>query len=499
MSKFMVNVRELNNTKWYLIVDTSTGKSYEYPEFYIRNIIDTIENIEFRNNSIVGSTGDISRYMRRAVTVAARIDKDGDMSYRCIDSSGNIFVISSDSVDNYEFTNACKVSNGRLRGINWTIPTEVEHYKTYLLMNKDKLVCKFKDFKRVSSISSRLPYDFTDLKTWIDARSRFSCAHNVKEFFKRIGIYTSDDFIEIFHCVALTDTFWMKEEGTKLRWKDVSPFERDYSLFVSNYALDGRISGVMDNKNYFSPDVATGGSFPHTWKKAKNGDIIFIKGSSKYTLGGRNSGQEPVSEYYASKVCDFLGMNHIRYGLRVHKRVDGNEDLVTYCKCYTSEDKGSVSASNLGLTSYEDVLQYAKSLNASSFRTVVDMLFLDCLLLNTDRHFSNIEFFMDTDTLDIIDVVPIYDNNYSLLPQFLVGYDTFLRDEYKFTRDDVTTFEELFRLLLRYDRKRCMQLLSKSSGIKLEQPEKCTIPKERLDFLNKFTKFQLKWLRSLVD
>lgn len=498
MAKFVINIREFNNVRWFLVLDTVTGKSYEYPEFYMKSIAHGIENVTTQGDIVYGTTGDLKRFVQGAYTVLARIDKDGDISYRCADTSGNIFNLHSSEIVNKSFTNACKGTNGLLRGINWTIPTELEHVKTFILMNKDRTVCKFKDFQKISDVRGRLPYDFVDLRSWIEVRSRFSCAHNVKEFFKKIGIYTAEDFIEIFHCISLTDTFWMKEEDSKLRWKDVSPFRRDYSLLVSNYALDGRISGVVDNKNYFSPDVATGGSFPHTWKKSKGGDIIFIKGSSKYTLGGANSGQEPISEYYASKVCDYLGMNHIKYGLRKHKRVDGNEDYVTYCTCYTSESRGSVTASNLGLSSYEDVLKYSKALGESAFRTVIDMYFLDCLLLNTDRHFSNIEFFMNTDTLQVVDIVPIYDNNYSLLPRHLIGVDKFTRSEYEMTRDGITTFEELFNLVMRYDKRRCMSLLSKAGGIKFTQPERCIVPQERIDFLNKFIQVQVKWLKSLV-
>lgn len=499
MPNFIISIRKMNNTRWFLVLNTETNRSVEYPEFYIKNIVDSLQNATLQNGCIVGSTGDLSRYTGEAVTVLSRIDKDGDISYKCVDCRGSIFIVDTNSTGIYTFTNACKLKNGRLRGINWEIPTEIRHYKIYLLMNKDTPVCKFKDYTKISSTTGKFPYDFIDLKSWIDIRSKFSCAHNVKEFFKRIGINTAEDFIDIFHCVSLSDTFWLKEYSSKLRWKDVSPFNRDYSSLISNYALEGKIPDVVDKtKNYFSPDVATGGSFPHTWKRSKNGTIWFIKGSSKFTLGGRNSGQEPISEYYASKICDILGMNHISYGLRIHKRIDGNKDYITYCKCYTSESTGSVPASSLGLLSYKDVLLYSKSLSESAFNTATDMFFLDCLLLNADRHFNNIEFFMDNDTLQIKDIVPIYDNNYSLLPRFLEGVDVFSRNEYNFTRDGNTTFEDLFNLILKYNRKRCISLLSKSAKIQLKQPDNCSIPEERLSFLNNFIKIQVNWLQSLA-
>ena len=366
-----------------------------------------------------------------------------------------------------------------------------DKYYDYLLLNGNTIVGTF-DFKGNLKIFSVKPFDFdNNITEWIYKRAKFSCAHNVKEFFKTIGINTVEDFIFMNNCISLHDTFLVKSVNSKLEWKDVSPYRHNYSEVISTYALEGLDFGNVE-KNYFSPVFSTNGSFPHTWK-FNNGKITFVKAGSKYTLGGSNSGREPYSEYYASVVADYLGFNHVNYSIRGHKRRDNRIDIVTDCNCFTTEQTGTVTAYLLGLDSYEKVIEYCKSLNTKSFHTILDMLFLDCLLLNTDRHFSNIEFFVDNRTLEVKELTPIFDNNFSFVPRFIEGFDTFDRSEY-LVRDN-RTFENLYALVKQYkDYKGKLLSLKK---LTLEKPKNVFIKDSRLKFLNDFLQMQVDYLLTL--
>lgn len=361
----------------------------------------------------------------------------------------------------------------------------------YYLMNKDRIVAEFNINTGSLRKWGKLPYGFSNILDWVKSRYKFSCARNVEEFFNSLGIVSTEDFIYITHCTSLSDTFWVKKKNSSLYWKDVSPFRNDYSYVISMYALEGENIG-MGNRNYFSPVVSTDGSFPHTWKY-NNGNIVFIKAGSKYTLGGSNSGREPYSEYYASKVCEYLGFNHVKYDIKHHIRRDGRVDCVTKCPCYTTEEVGSVPAFRLGLDTYEKVLDYCEKLGGSSLKTCLDMLFLDCLLLDTDRHFSNIEFLVNNDTQEVLSIAPIFDNNYALLPRFIEGFDTFDRDDYR--ARDGRTFEDLYKLVTSY--KSYKSELISLKKFKFVAPEDVTMSDYRLKFLNDFLKEQVDYLLSL--
>lgn len=407
-------------------------------------------------------------------------------AYNIEDSIGNKRIVSAHKLKDLVRSNKVNLLNYKLTSDNRLIRVKSD-ISIYYLMNKDKVVLEF-SLGGSNKVFSKLPYDFKEIISWLDMRFKISCARDTREFFRSIGLDTIDNIINVTHCVSLHDTFWVKNKYSKLKWKNVSPFIHSYSEVISAYALEGVTLGINE-KSYFSPVVGTDGSFPHTWK-FNNGNIKFIKAGSKYTLGGINSGREPFSEYYASVVAEYLGFNHIPYRIRVHKRQDLKLDTVTECDCYTTEELGSVTAYSLGLNSYEQVIDYCKKLNDNAYSTILDMLFLDCLLLNTDRHFSNIEFFINNDTLQIVDIVPIFDNNYSFLPRFIEGYETFDRSEY--IARDGRTFEELYSLVLRY--KSYKKKLIRLKDLRLEKPKTVDISDSRLKFLNMFLQLQVDYL-----
>lgn len=333
-----------------------------------------------------------------------------------------------------------------------------------------------------------LPLDFNDIRSWITSRHIFTCARDIKQFFSSLGVKSDIDFITIFHCISLHDTFWVSPLVTDLSWLSVSPYHNDYSKFVSRYSLDG-IIGKKDF-NYLSPDIATLGSFPSTWRFKGVNNILYLKGSSKYTLGGVNSGDEPFSEYFCSKIADFLHFNHVNYTIRDYTRGDGKKDVITVCKSYTSDTIGSVTAHVLNLNSYSEVIEYCKlNLESASLETVLDMLFLDCVTLNTDRHFSNIEFLYNTETMKVLRVAPIFDNNFSLLPRFVIGVDTFVREDYTTRANE--SFESVFKLISAY--KDFKPYLLKLKSFKLVNSKHCRVSDERLQFLNNFIQLQVDY------
>lgn len=410
--------------------------------------------------------------------------------YEIQDEKGNLYCKTSKEIKNDIHNRSLQLLNYKVTKDNRLVKSQDKYYD-YLLLNGNNIVGTF-DFKGNLKIFSVKPFDFdTNITEWVYKRAKFSCAHNVKEFFKTIGINTVEDFISMNNCISLHDTFWIKSLNSKLEWKDVSPYRHNYSDVISTYALDGIDLGNVE-KNYFSPVVSTNGSFPHTWK-FNNGKITFVKAGSKYTLGGSNSGREPYSEYYASVVADYLGFNHVNYSIREHRRRDNRIDIVTDCNCFTTEQTGTVTAYLLGLDSYEKVIEYCKALSTKSFHTILDMLFLDCLLLNTDRHFSNIEFFVDNRTLEVKELTPIFDNNFSFVPRFIEDYDTFDRSEY-LVRDN-RTFENLYTLVKQYkDYKGKLLSLKK---LTLKKPKNVFIKDRRLKFLNDFLQMQVDYLLTL--
>lgn len=425
------------------------------------------------------------------LSVVGKYEKNGVIIEYTVSDGVETKIVKSKELKSLVSSGKVTLSNYKLTSDNRLIPCKVvnDTKDLYYLMNKDEIIGTIDLSKCTLCLNKPLVYNISNIGFWLNDRTRFACARDVKSFFCIIGVQNIRDFISIFHCISLHDTLWVKGYDENISWSKVSPYCNNYSRLISHYSLDGVICGKSAG-NYISPDISTNGTFPHTWNY-NNGEIIFIKAGSKYTLGGINSGREPYSEYFSSKVCEFLCFNHVKYKIKTHHRSDGNEDIVTECRCFTSEEIGSVSASTLGLHSYKEVIEYCKKLGNDSLKTILDMLFLDCLLLNTDRHFGNIEFLFSNRTQRVLKLAPIYDNNCSLLPRFIEELETFNRKEY--TARTGESFESVFSLVKSY--KNYRKELIKLKDFRFTKPETVPVSDSRLKFLNRLLQQQVSyWL-----
>lgn len=363
----------------------------------------------------------------------------------------------------------------------------------YLLMNRDKAIGEFGLYTGNLNVYENevRPYNLDSINLWINERLMISCARDTHMFFRELGVVGKRALVENSHCVSLHDNFWIKEKESGLTWKYVSPWRKEeYSERINRYALEDNLLKIEEDSLY-SPVIGEEGSFPHMVEKRGSG-VYFIKASSKYTLGGVNCGNEPYSEYFASKVCEYLKFDSIKYDIKEHLRNDKKVDIITSCKYFTNEDIGSIPSSSLGLRTYEGLIEYCKELSDKALKKCLDMLFLDCLLMSVDRHFNNVKFLIDNKTLKVLDMAPIFDNNCSLLPWFMPEYDKFVRDSY--VARDGKSFEELYKLILKYKSYK-VELDKLEKGFKFSASKKASISKERLKFLNDFLNEQVRyWL-----
>lgn len=104
----------------------------------------------------------------------------------------------------------------------------------------------------------------------------------------------------------------------------------------------------------------------------------------------------------------------------IFERLDNEEDrkikrAFTRCKLFTSESIGYMSLMeskyrNFGIT---ETFKLMKGFgNEKEFR---EMLLLDSLIYNVDRHKGNFGFLINNKNYDILQMAPIFDNNYAFL------------------------------------------------------------------------------------
>lgn len=341
----------------------------------------------------------------------------------------------------------------------------------FYLMTKDIEVLKF-NINTISGISSmQLVTVYNDnliplslrssgsLQSWLESRLIMEYRKDVSKLFNTLGVYSLEDKLLCTHCISLLDTYWVKSEDDRLNWSTVSPYRNPFNELIARYSF---YDSIIGSKNVgHSPDFSTGGSYPKCWRRLNNAIYLYKAGSS----GAVNSGNEPYCEVLASELAKHLGFNSVEYELLMYKGV-----LATRCKNICTEDIGLYTVSEVckNITSYSDIFKMVKD-NVESVKQLVQILLLDYLTLNVDRHFDNISFLVDNKTQTLLRIAPIYDNNMSLLPYYIEKFDGSVEDylnsnnDYKYTKIG-QSFDDLLKMLYSINKSYVLATLRKASS-----------------------------------
>ena len=334
--------------------------------------------------------------------------------------------------------------------------------RKYYIMNKDIIVLEFgvDEYNNIvplhivrkdilpAGIKNRIP-----LLSWIQERIAISHRTDILRHFKELGIDHIADIVEITKCVSLNDTFWVKSAESKIHWELVSPYTNPLNSEIARYSFDG--AGKINKKLIsHSPDFATSGNYPKCWRRENEKIYLYKAGTSLYS----NAGQEPYSEYLASTLAEYLDFNSVRYELTNYRN-----KTATKCECMCTEATGLYSLASYSpeVSTYDSLLSDSRFSN--SRKQIIDMLLLDYLTMNTDRHLNNIGILVNNDNQSYISVSPIYDNNLSLLPYYKPSHtdaisheiETYIEENSEhIVASDGRTFDDLYRLIKSDDTER---------------------------------------------
>ena len=325
-------------------------------------------------------------------------------------------------------------------------------------MNKDTHILQFtiKEVMGTTSIdivkgfTNIIPLSFKGMLSfnrWIEDRLILSHRVDIFSLLKTEGITKIEDIISCTNCISLLDNYWVKDVNSKLSWKSVSPYRNPLNERISRFSYDGSI--VNGKKVTASPDFSTGGSFPKCWKKV-NGSIYLYKAGTSMAF---NSGREPYSEYLVSELAKHLFLNDcVKYELVVYKN-----RVATRCKNICTEDIGMNSISEVApdIKRYRDLFNCNFGGKNDNLR-LANMLILDFLTLNVDRHLNNIGVLVHNEIQRMLGIAPIYDFNLAFLPYYTANssdgtIEDYINrkdnDVYLYTKDG-TSFECIIKMLL---------------------------------------------------
>jgi len=261
----------------------------------------------------------------------------------------------------------------------------------------------------------------SDLNKWWKSRSIPQSRQELKnanEIFFQKNIFSTLELMQKNHGLSLTDHYWIQCENENLLWENINYFDNDFSEDIGK-TLFGEYDKDIESLSFDSPDSATDGQLKKMW--------IIDENKNRYLLkGGSGLGQfEVFNEYLASEICSRLNFDFVPY--KIIQKKDGR--FYSACPCFITKETEFISAYRVFILKkydkglfgkYEHFVECLKTLNINDEKfekmekKICQMFILDFLIANTDRHFGNFGFIRDSNTLEFLDLAPIFDNGTSL-------------------------------------------------------------------------------------
>lgn len=243
---------------------------------------------------------------------------------------------------------------------------------------------------------------------WLKHRTIPKNRAYVHNFLSKCGLNINRPMtiIKVSKGLSLNDCYWVVEEGFEGTYDKFNLYDNRFSQVLALIAFTGYGSSIRTSLAS-CPEFTTNGILPKCWRR-KDGKIMLYKGG---TSGASNTGNEPYSEYYAAQIAKALGVNAIEYGLSQWKG-----ELCSTCELFTSKEYSFLPVGRVVTSGgMKAVKEYYEKLGQTFVDALNDMLVLDAIIMNTDRHFGNFGFIVDNKTNKIVAPAPLFDHGNALL------------------------------------------------------------------------------------
>ena len=249
--------------------------------------------------------------------------------------------------------------------------------------------------------------DRAALNAWWINRSIPASRSGVQQALETLGIESTQALVARSAGLSLSDQYWIRPRESDLQWSAINFFDHDFSEDIGNLLL----GKVLDSKNvsFHSPDLTSDGFLAKRWKII-NGKRCLLKGGSSPFR------QQPFNEVIASRLAERLNIPCVKYNILW----DGDRPY-SVCEDFITKDTELVSAAAIMQTrkrgnSVSIHRHYLDCCSAipDAARAVDQMIVLDYLIANEDRHLNNFGLIRDANTLQWISSAPIFDSGSSL-------------------------------------------------------------------------------------
>ena len=241
-----------------------------------------------------------------------------------------------------------------------------------------------------------------------------------------LGVKSAQELIDLEYGLSVSDHYWLRPANEKLSYDDLSFFHRSFDQDGFGRAMFSDNRYQAPESALYTPNNTLAGYQRKAWFSRRDG-LVLLKGGTPFYQ------QEPINEWLASKMAQRLGIDCVSYIVEVYEN-----KLVSVCPNMLNDRTELVPASEIlrSLDPDKDEFWFNPYLNylidhgvPHAEKKLEDMLVLDYLMLNTDRHAQNLGVLLNADTMEYTGMAPVFDTG--------TGLGCLLKDK------DIDTCEEL--------------------------------------------------------
>ena len=250
------------------------------------------------------------------------------------------------------------------------------------------------------------------LDEWYKGRGIPSWRDKLDLLLHRLNIETTKELLDKAFGLSLSDQYWVKPNDMDIKYDDINFFDHDFDYSEFMEASLSLNSTTIKSKNSLkTPNNTTDGMIRKAWI-IENGTRYLLKAGYKFEI------LQPFNEVLASEICKRLGFNHVPYTIDTYEDV-----VVSKCPCFIDKNTEYIPAYQVesDLNRYDNIRdyeEYIKELENNGIKNVREklenMFILDFLIMTEDRHLNNFGIIRNVNTLEWIDIAPIFDNGMAL-------------------------------------------------------------------------------------
>ena len=282
------------------------------------------------------------------------------------------------------------------------------------------------------------------LSEWFKGRGIPSWRDKLDLLLHRLNISAPNELLDKAFGLSLSDQYWLKPFDLDVCYDDINFFDNDFDYKEFMEASLSKNSKVITKESSLkTPNNTTDGMLKKAW---------IIEDGIRYLLKGgyKNEQLQPFNEVLASEICRRLGFSHVEYTLDTYK-----DTVVCICPCFITKDTELVTCYQIrnnmprydSIKDYEEYIQNLEENGIKKAREKLEnMYILDFLIMNEDRHLNNFGIIRDVNTLEWLDVAPIFDNGQSLNIEYYNEEEATLSGEGRFFYE-VKPFDEIIKVV----------------------------------------------------